>query len=385
MLVTALCALSACSGSSGKGRTEPVGNTTREQFAALFAEAACQNLLQCGGSFNDAVELRALVPERSQCLALFAPDIGDGIHEFFDQDVSELSFQSAHADRCLAALPNLCVVDEAEEPENTLLKACSEVFDGSTPLGGSCVRDLDCAGDAYCAPPVAGCGGVCTARVAPGQPCEQTQHCSSEGALHVRCDYGRGDRGSCVAFDRVEQVEAGRPCGELGSTSTRQIGVCASGLICMPGDSAGVACRPPLADGAACTRSGQCQPGSICSQRTREDGATFCTKVIVVGEGEACTSVDVHTISEIRFCSISGQPLECNAQGVCERVARVPEGGSCEEQAPCEEGLVCVSESSDGVAREVCRVGRELGQACEVDSQCLSYFCDSGKCADDDC
>ena len=119
--------------------------------------------------------------------------------------------------------------------------------------------------------------------------------------------------------------------------------------------------------GTECLAHRDCAEGTRCEHPPR---AVFGTCVLAPLEGQACT--DVCAANDL-VC------VQDQNESVC--IARRGEGESCDDQS-CEDGLSCMSVSTiiGGGGQLVCgKLGAD-GDSCSDDSQCDSYFCNSGRC-----
>lgn len=209
------------------------------------------------------------------------------------------------------------------------VKACSQVWQGATALGGACSADSECAGaepgvqvGCYIAPPAS--SGVCRTRrrLAEGEGCaDGLDFCG--GGL-VCAPSGTGTR-RCVRRGAL-----GESCSPFAWPS------CVDGLTCDPTTNT---CAPPRPVGAACVAPMilSTAPDSTCVAPAECDSVR---RVCVEPKptGAACSS------------SSSAIELRCKRSDYCE-----PATGTC--------------------------VSRKLdGEPCTVSHECRGWRCSAGRC-----
>jgi hypothetical protein len=151
-------------------------------------------------------------------------------------------------------------------PSDDAIRSCEAVYIGTVPVGGACVSEGECAGDAFCAPDATGafvctsdafaaplpavegeaCAGSCEDGSEPclvvglpgGTPAEPKVCYASDGLV---CDFGTGVTGVCVRTPGI-----GQPCNSY----------CVAGAYC---DFELLQCVATLRDGEICEYAEQCQ------------------------------------------------------------------------------------------------------------------------------
>ena len=303
--VASLCALGACSNSSGGGSSarEDAGSDAGvdpAQACADLASATCKKLQACAPlfvatSFGDVASCSARAA--TSCRAALA--------------AKGTSASPAHHEACGRAIDG---------------ESCNDVFAGNTPSAcaiapGALADGAACGEDAQCAS--AFCGGK-----AAGKYCGT---CASAPAAGAPCNGGRcgpslacGANGTCV-----------KPGGDGASCDANT--PCESTLSCGGGK-----CATPLASGATCdpkqTTTPGCQAtaGLYCNALT-----TKCEAVTIASTNELCGVVH----GKLAFCSALGHcRIPANTvQGVC--IAAAADGAACNDTSgpSCMAGAHCVN------------------------------------------
>lgn len=156
------------------------------------------------------------------------------------------------------------------------------VKDGTVAEGGSCSSTATPEGDFY---DTCKAGLYCTDQVAP------------DGGTAFACQkFCYGSEQCTAPRDCVEVLrftgsdELPRVCGEAGPKCDPLAQGCASALGCYPSPGSGPVCvtAGAVEDGAACTYSNDCRPGSAC---VKEGSGLTCRKLCRSPSGEpGCTS-----------------------------------------------------------------------------------------------
>ncbi|KAK0520632.1 hypothetical protein OC834_006963 [Tilletia horrida] len=182
-------------------------------------------------------------------------------------------------------------------------------------------------------------------RQRPGRSCSSSSDCAV-----TSCFKDPSCTGSCPGL-----------CGliPLGGSS------CAADNECAQGQCIGGVCSL-IADGGACTLSGQCTSG-ICNINGR------CVTPSTGSQrgGDVCSS---NSQCSGGMCSDSGTPLCRNAGQICESVslcAAQSIGGTCSASGDCAAGD-CVSGKC---------AYRSIGSTCAFNSQCATGLCRYGLCS----
>jgi hypothetical protein len=231
------------------------------------------------------------------------------------------------------------------------------------------------------------CTAVLSGQLLPEEACQIDEQCQNGACSCGVCIAYAGDGASCVGAE------------------------CGPGLACREG-----LCTAESHVGDSCTRpfredfSGSCPPNLYCIGGTCRSPAEFRT----VPAGGACDSIYSLTTSDIppALCGPNlechftqgGQPGECRAphaagevceiggaHGLCpsEMICQGPstemtcapyraEGEECFSSGwgdPCGPGLRC------RLGESRCRDVLDNGEACELDDECYSGFCNEGSCA----
>ncbi|MGH7294446.1 MAG: hypothetical protein ACRELB_05925, partial [Polyangiaceae bacterium] len=300
-LVTAVAflgAVAACTGSSSNG-------------ASGFVQKYCSLLTPC-------------------CAAAGLPSSGQGCDQLGSAASAKPGYDDAKAQECLSGM-------QAEQAAGTLcstigddIPACNQVFpptSGSTPPGGTCQTDQDCAA-------ASGGGATCYTNFSFGdggssqtQTCIQTQPgqagdgpcigdkqgtstiyewggSGSPPTLAYLCDPSSGTTcdlttqkclalaatgasctsdSACVGDDYCAYVSGVAQCTPRlpdGSSCAQASNACLTTSTC---DATSSTCIPLLANGSACATSGQCQSGSCDNQKCSDIGAAFGLAIICGG------------------------------------------------------------------------------------------------------
>ena len=151
------------------------------------------------------------------------------------------------------------------------------VPDGTVTQGGACQSTATTEGDFY---------DTCKA----GLYC--TDQTATDGGTVFLCKKFCHGNAQCTAPGECIEVlrfagsdELPRVCGELGPRCELLAQGCASGLGCYPSPRSGPVCvtAGATADGAACTYSNDCQPGSAC---VKDGAGLVCRRLCRSPSGE---------------------------------------------------------------------------------------------------
>jgi hypothetical protein len=224
----------------------------------------------------------------------------------------------------------------------------------------------------------------------PGRPCRNRYECRAG----LFCDDTAGCPGTCRPF-----AATGGMCAVNGDCNPLD------GLYCQKvpdaGDGGVGTCQPFVPANADCTDRDQCAPGALCIEKkcrrlseifTQAETFTCSTNGLLCQRGLDCEYMGVPVITTgtcvkekkaLDMCKLA-LPDECPKDTYCS-AGFFNNGGQClatpvENQpcatnfeqaagvaAPCKAGLVCVN--------GICKPGRQLGQPCEINSQCYSGAC----------
>jgi hypothetical protein len=293
----------------------------------LGAVVACNGSSSSGGSGFVQKYCQLLTP---CCAAAGLPSNGQGCQQLGSSAASEPGYDDAKGQTCLSGM-------QAEQAAGTLcstigddIPECSEVFpqeSGSTPPGGTCQTDQDCAiasgGGATCYTNFQFTDGgssqtpTCI-QTQPGQPGDGPCIGNKQGSSTIYewsgsgspptqaylCDPSSGTTcdtttqkctalastggactsdSSCVAADYCSYSGSGGQCTARlpdGAACGQASNACLTTSSC---DTTSSTCTPLLADGSACTTSTQCQSGSCDNQKCSDVGAAFGLALICGG------------------------------------------------------------------------------------------------------
>lgn len=251
-----------------------------------------------------------------------------------------------------------CTTTGCPSGQECVSGACEPIM-GDGSMCAPCRGPSDCSGGGLCLSYPNG-AGYC------GRPCSSSADCDGDQCVNTN------GGPQCVRYS------GNQPSCEGTSTGCRNDSECASDEICSGGS-----CVPRPATGSAlgeaCTSDDGCRSslclGGICTQScawldTRScpsgfycdaDSTTSCSEGYCLrgtaGGGQLGASCSNDTDCDSLFC----------AEGSCSTPC-VPGGA-----AGCEPGYVCkVGRLS---CRGACLPGRELGDACEVNDDCISRTC----------
>ncbi len=248
---------------------------------------------------------------------------------------NRIEYNPANAEACLTSLQSDLPCDQVVAV--MLPVACQSAINGVVAVGGECISDLECTGDAVC-DTSGGCPGICTARVAVGADCSGNQVCVLGS--------------SCLGDTCVANAALGEECGAT-------VASCELGLTCSTasGEVKGT-CQPGQTSGA-CTSSDQCAPGYSCIGTD----VRACVKARTVGED--CTP-GRDECAQFTYCSAQG----------CAILPAV--GERCDAEGTTGEAATCLLGVCDS-ASDAC-VLRNQGESCERNEDCASQYCVGGSC-----
>lgn len=341
--------------------------------------ALCHAMFTCVQRSGDDIANVALLGTEQRCTDLLTTTRslnlgGDDLAARVQ--AGTVTFLPGKVAACLAAVSSCGVVGSV--PLTT--KACRDVFEGAVPLGQSCERSEQCAGDAVCAV-VDTCPGTCAARPGLDAPCDSTSDCDTDGT--VVCDRRVLDvdgKGAChepVVHDAANEGDA---C-DRSPNATLEFTPCAAGLFCDGADDDGTGlCHAPLAADAACDFDGDvCVNGHWCLDQVSCKAYTIAREV-----GATCNP------DELVYCDPIAQ-LTCDA-GACALIGDGHEGSNCNgldlsEFHTCDPELNCASQGEGGMGPiETCEAPHPGSQPCDNDRDCASGSCQpDGTCATDYC
>ncbi len=373
----AVLALSACDSSSG--------SVPEDAYAQAIAEASCERIVRCLPRVPSLALERAMITQGGMA-ACVEVELGEGASDVAAHEASlaagRVAYDAGAAKECVDTLGSFCGTGP--------IAACEQVWVGKVALGGSCLLDDDCAGDAYCAgarvgDPQSPACGVCTAKVAIGEPCngDDAMCAPSRSGDYARCAATTTDPSlHCIEVTHVRHVEAGGRCGLLKDGETWSEATCSAGLYCRGAtanpDSSGV-CARPIALASACDpKLDACVDGAICAS-TAGVSRSYCLSVSVQGQvGLPCQGG-----SGTQWCNWY-ERLDC-VSGHCASLGTGLLGSSCRPSrgGDCDAELYCAHPAPDpttGLVLGQCTTKLPDGQACdptELSSSCESGFCDA--------
>lgn len=344
-----------------------------EDFIAAYAQVSCQQLDACPLVDQDlALNLSAWSAARG-CIATQVDFLerSASVQDLFDLvRAGVVTYVPNCARAALDRMAVSCSVGLAEAFETQGLFPRG-AFAGTVEPGGTCRRDEQCAGDAYCSSS-ADCPGVCTPRKPPSAPCTSPHECADGAKGPVFC------HGSCAEWQGDADAPLGAECwAGADCHGTRCVPSCAAGWYC-----ADPICRAPLTTGAACTEDDLCERDSICLEG-------HCVPIAFVGEGERCVtelSVDASDPGgPVAYCN-PYEHVHCVA-GRCVSLGDGSAGSDCRDSifadpaltGACQEGLTCEPGTRQCIPIEV------AGAPCDFDFQCASETCRDGTCSAEYC
>lgn len=230
---------------------------------------------------------------------------------------------------------------------------------GTTPDGGACAYDDDCAATSVCGSGT-GCTSTCQHCPQVGEPCRVSSDCDNPvgGNTPLWCSAG-----VCVPVPGE-----GEPCGDgrcdFESSCTLPEDICTAPVLLAEGTTCRIACpagetscpTPTCASGLVCVASTGSTMG-VCSPAL-SDGS--CRQVVFGLGGSDCPPT----------WSCTGASIGVRGSCVPPPGLRQPCSGGL---APCASGLRCL--------RNECYPVGHLGDTCIEDFGCISELCQSGHCA----
>lgn len=331
-------------GGAGGGGGGTGGPVPFDELCDRLQTGLCGVLDRCG-AFSDAGNCDMFLGG-SSCAAQQVSSI----------DAGRVRYDGAQAATCLASLSSatcdLAVLNGSP--------ACDLTFVGLVPSGGVCANDGECAGGHFCRGNMLACGGICTAKIAVGQPVTFGETCV-DGAVRFNgvCSLPVGGRGT----------PCDNPDGGFDTLPCAEPSFCASYTQADGGRTR--ACG--VSDGVA---------GGVCSDRDAGvsgcGGFTNCDTMTnrclaLAGVGATCPAR--------QFGSTCKVDLWCNggvAPATCQPLSAT--GGPCVSDSSCRDG-VCNggSFSTDGGLWTLgsCGAAPQLNQACR-DRCAAGLYCDQG-------
>ncbi len=389
VVIPAIAALSiGChSGASSPGSpVDDAGNvvdTDPRAFWKRLANATCDKLWSCPFPDDDQLRLKVLMGTPERCAQL-EPKIF--LEDAWVRTLLEAVIQGTihywpeRESACLDAI-GVCGVGA----QFADLQACREVFDGNVQTGGSCSRDEECEGEAFCGSVAGGfdpvCPGQCMPRRAPGESCHDAAQCASTRGA-ARCESTDGGIVSAVCHDYgVEYVEVGQPCGSVDPETLK---ACGPGLWCRTDPQTMVkSCSEAIAVNQPCgTDNEVCVERALCLPSSQPGDGNACQQVSVRnGVGDACGGLNP--------CDLFGS-LACVA-GACQLIGDGTEGSACllgfYASLGCRGDLACLPPAvANATGRGQCGQLVSAGGACTTSLACASGQCNvDSTCAATQC
>ena len=274
------------------------------------------------------------------------------------------TYDPAAARSCVDEISNAgCDILDTASPE-----VCADVLVGTIELGGRCVIDEECAGNALCADTdCVGGEGICTMQSSGGDVCVADDGCVPglvcEASL---CVVPTSNRDGPCGGPTPDECPLDQQC--VGATETTA-GTCTTRAALQTaalGESCdvrsfSVLCQSGLRCAVTGFDIGTMQPEFECATPVGSGGACFVSAPSMCPSGEYC---DADPMSLMFAGSCIALP------GVGEPCAASLSGESCQL------GLICIR----GETEDICRRPQDNGQACDVDEMCHSTVCVSGLC-----
>ncbi len=248
--------------------------------------------------------------------------------------------------------------------ESDVVSACANAMQGTVPVGGECVSQIECADNlatTYCAS-TGTCPGQCAARGGPGATCSDDVGC----LLTLACD---SDSSTCKT-----RLKSGDACSETGGT-----GVCGGLTSCEPDPSTGAAScvtlgsgTAALAEGQTCGGSGPCATDLICTMAPGDGGASSYTCQKRAASGGPCHFALGNPCPDAEYCPV---PLAEASTGSGTCTPRLGLNQPCDDTIllQCQDGLVCGSGGT-------CMAKQRIGGSCGENDECYSSHCTGGVC-----
>lgn len=336
-----------------------------------YAQEFCEYYVRCyavSGVANTAALLQTHPGTYGTCTDLLSRSRIANLGSFEASiDAGRIVYDGAAAATCLARIGLSCTpLDVAGRVE----PACNRVFQGAVASGGTCARDEECAGAAYCdmtgAP---ACGGTCKATVSVGAACNSSNHCANDAGGTMECTTTAQNATAHCVLTHYVSADAGEACGDTDvDGDDREFTSCSAGLFCRlaAGLQTGT-CTVPLAVGAACVQDvDACEGDAVC---VGAPGAQTCRAITVMTHvGDACDEPALITCNPLNR-------LQC-VSNVCALVGAGTLGQACRPTmtTDCNAGLYCLE---GGLQADSCQNLLPNGTLCpNGDVSCESGYCD---------
>jgi hypothetical protein len=342
----ALLVVTSCGGDAKRNDTPaaqnpdvlPVDEVPLANFGAAWVKESCQLLEECLPIFDFE-----RVP--GGCQAFHAKSAADHVATL--QRSIDLGRVTYDAEKMAACLEN-----DGWSCDGGGSIECTEAILGKVAAGEPCDTNTECQ-------PSLRCGGTCPATCF--LPSAAGEACDSAG----QCARGLYCTGSGVCTPRVAD---GEPC-QIGMENP-----CHGTAQCQPtNDGTGSICTPIalVGEGEECGREPwrACAPGLACVRKSERD-PEVC--VLRAEPGGDCWVGEEDSCPVGQWCSTaSGDP---NPIGPGKCLPQAKRGQPCTDQAfSCEADSRCVE--------NVCVAPQNLDEDCTDDRQCTTDTCNNGKCA----
>ena len=342
LLVLIFC--SFFTGCENKTETSAGESIPIEDLENIMQTLACENFINCEVNF-----WATMFSTAQNCI--------DFMREEGTMDYSETvkavndgktEYDEKRAFLCVEAMKEQgCKLFEIPVPE-----VCPGVFNGHAANGDDCDIDIECE-SRYC-DISEGCPGKCAKQAEVGESCTGGDSSCVHGAS---CD---GEK--CIEFKGV--IADGKSCSE-------SVKWCSENSFCKSGK-----CSPKLEEGEDCSEfRDDCGRGMFCSPVGDDN---VCVEGKIVDEKDAECN-----ISEGSVCNFLND-LQCHFnyetfEGTCDVPREVDEeclNVSEKMYYQCNRGLYC----KIGITKGTCVAQKKDGESCGEDNECLSEWCNEGKC-----
>ena len=300
------------------------------QIFACHSESAGSAQVQAARAIGTKIaEARCACTELQQGTASRETCI-DGQERVWERDVisplrsGRLVLQDAQLDRCLSLLRGCAVQSHLEPP-------CFGLYQGQVPLGELCLQGQECRSGVCDRTSVELCSdrsvGRCAPRLNGDGFCADNSFCV--------------DAFTCQGGGCKPALQAGDPCADT-APFTRG---CAPGLVCVPVNGQYV-CGAQRAAGEPCGI---------------EEASGWTTGFAACREGLLCSTTSFR-------CDKPGPPNPERRALMESCLVSGPTAMTCGVELQCIDGH--------------CALARLVGEACEQDRDCATYFCREGTCRD---
>jgi hypothetical protein len=311
-----LAVVMACSSGSGPA----TASVTAAQACTDNAHQRCARLQTCSPT-----DLVLRYGSQSACESRETSNCTEGLAEPLSGNTP------AAVEACAGAYAGWACTDYLDD--TNIPAACQQQL-GSVIVGGACAIDGQCQGGFCAIAPGAACG-TCAALPKAGASCAQLISCGPG----LTC---APDTFTCVAFGvRGSLCGKGLVCGVGLTCAGADVATNIQGTCQQAGEKVGVACDPTGSKGAGCDRNS----GLVCNS-----GSKTCQTVVVASAGQPCGD------------DVDGQPVYCQADGVCTGASVTAPG-------------TCTSAEANGSA-----CNAVTGPGCIVPARCIGKSGTAGTC-----